>query len=213
MQKGNNESKSVSTYRESLRERILETAMRAFTSRGIKAVKMDDIAHELSISKRTLYELYENKELLLFAGIRQYKARKERELHELLAQSRNVIDLILLSYHKKVEESSRIAPAFYSDIERYPTVVSYLEKDREENHRRFSYFIKQGISEGFFRRDIDIELLTSAFEAVILNYMSSQIYKEHSVEDITKNIIFITIRGICTQKGIEALDNFFATSV
>ena len=210
MQNGNNEPKSVSPYRESLRERILETATQAFITRGIKAVKMDDIAHELSISKRTLYELYENKELLLFACVKQYKAHKERDLQELLSQSRNVIDVILLSYRKKVEESNSITSSFFSDIKRFPIVVAYLKKDCDENRQRFSKFIKRGIDEGFFRRDIDIELLTSAFESIIINYMSRQINREYSIEDITKNLIFVSIRGICTQKGIEALDNFFA---
>ena len=41
-------------YRQELKERILKTAMAEFKQRGVKAVKMDDIANKLSISKRTL---------------------------------------------------------------------------------------------------------------------------------------------------------------
>ncbi|MDE6806984.1 MAG: TetR/AcrR family transcriptional regulator, partial [Prevotella sp.] len=43
-------------YRVSLKDRIVEKAFQLFTQQGIRAVKMDDIAHSLSISKRTLYE-------------------------------------------------------------------------------------------------------------------------------------------------------------
>lgn len=46
---------SQNSYRQELRERILATAMNEFYTKGIKAVKMDDIAKRLSISKRTLY--------------------------------------------------------------------------------------------------------------------------------------------------------------
>ena len=49
-------------YRRQLRKRILEVASLEFRSKGIRSVKMDDIANSLSISKRTLYEIYENKE-------------------------------------------------------------------------------------------------------------------------------------------------------
>ena len=58
--------KNISTYKEALKDKILTTAMTAFARNGIRAVKMDDIANALSISKRTLYEVYRNKEDLLF---------------------------------------------------------------------------------------------------------------------------------------------------
>jgi len=50
-----------SAYRKELRARLLDTAMKAFSTYGIKAVKMDYIAQTLGISKRTLYEIYDNK--------------------------------------------------------------------------------------------------------------------------------------------------------
>ena len=55
------EIKDLNAYRTSLKDKILEAAMDAFTKNGIRAVKMDDIAMSLSISKRTLYEIYGGK--------------------------------------------------------------------------------------------------------------------------------------------------------
>ena len=48
---------SVTSYRQQLREKILKISMEEFKSKGIRAVKMDDIAALLGISKRTLYEM------------------------------------------------------------------------------------------------------------------------------------------------------------
>ena len=48
------------------KERIIEQAMHMFVSQGIKSVRMDDIAQMMGISKRTLYELFGDKETLLF---------------------------------------------------------------------------------------------------------------------------------------------------
>lgn len=64
---GNNNS---SQYRNELKFRIIRTAMPLFKQKGIKAVRMDDIANILSISKRTLYEIYNNKEDLLLEGVK-----------------------------------------------------------------------------------------------------------------------------------------------
>lgn len=58
-------------YREQLKGRILQSAMHEFRTNGIKQVKMDDIARKLGISKRTLYEIYGNKEDLLMEGIKR----------------------------------------------------------------------------------------------------------------------------------------------
>ena len=56
---------SQTCYKMELRNRILKAAMTEFLHKGVKSVKMDDIANTLAISKRTLYEIYSNKEELL----------------------------------------------------------------------------------------------------------------------------------------------------
>ena len=58
------------TYRLGLKQKILSIAIELFNERGVRAVKMDDISSELSISKRTLYEIYENKEELLYECVK-----------------------------------------------------------------------------------------------------------------------------------------------
>ena len=47
--------------RAELRDRIIVKATEAFTAHGIKSITMDDIATSLGISKRTLYEVFEDK--------------------------------------------------------------------------------------------------------------------------------------------------------
>ena len=51
------------------KERIIEQAMHMFVSQGIKSVRMDDIAQQLGVSKRTLYELFGDKEGLLYLAM------------------------------------------------------------------------------------------------------------------------------------------------
>ena len=68
------------SYRQTLKQKILATAMMLFSERGIKAVKMDDISNHLSISKRTLYEIYDNKEDLLFECLKNRFEESEKQL-------------------------------------------------------------------------------------------------------------------------------------
>ena len=89
------ETKTLSHYRESLREKIIVVAIEAFANEGIKAVKMDTIAHRLGISKRTLYEIYDNKEDLITACIRWHQETRKLQMAQTIGADKNVIDIIL----------------------------------------------------------------------------------------------------------------------
>ncbi len=58
------------------KERIIEQAMHMFVSQGIKSVRMDDIAQQLGVSKRTLYEMFGDKEGLLYLAMERYFEKK-----------------------------------------------------------------------------------------------------------------------------------------
>ena len=200
------ERKNISTYKQSLRERILETAMRAFATRGVRAVKMDDIAAELSISKRTLYELYNNKEDLLFEGIKRYKEQRHEEL--LAYPVDNVMDFILHVYRMQTDEFRSVNPSFFADVEKYPRVLKYLDEDKSKNHDQTMDFMRRGVEEGYFRADVNYELVNHMFEALSGYMMSNHLYQKYSFEELFTNLLFITLRGFCTQKGVKVLDSF-----
>lgn len=89
-----------------LRERIIMTATEAFTLKGIKCITMDDIAAALGISKRTLYEVFADKESLLKECILQKQAERDKYLQEIYEQSNNVLEVILAVFQKASRSSS-----------------------------------------------------------------------------------------------------------
>ena len=202
------ELKSLSAYRQGLKGKILDTAMTLFAKNGIKAVKMDDIARTLNISKRTIYELYENKEVILFEGIKRYNQRREEEMSQFVKGNTNVMDIILNVYKVKVEEFRFTNPLFYDDIEKYPDVMAYLKKSREENRKELIAFLNKGVKEGYFREDINNDLVTILFDSIGQLFLQKRLYARFSIESVLNNIMFISLRGICTIKGIEVLDDF-----
>ena len=202
------EIKVLSTYRLSLKSKILDSAMLDFAQRGIKSVKMDDIAKGLNISKRTLYELYENKEILLYECIKKAKAQDEREMLTMMSQHDNVIDIILNIYKIKIEQFKQVTPQFYSDLEKFPKVMSYLEEQHERDRVLQKEFIVRGVEEGYFRKDVDIDIVIIMFDALSQYVRRTRLYNQYPVKDIFNNMLFISFRGICTQQGIEVIDRF-----
>ena len=81
------------------KERIIEQAMHMFVSQGIKSVRMDDIAQQLGVSKRTLYELFGDKEGLLYLAMDRYFEKKRIERAAVCAHARNVLEAMLSLIH------------------------------------------------------------------------------------------------------------------
>ena len=158
--------KEETTYRQSLHERILDVAFAKFVRMGIRAVKMDDIAHELGISKRTLYEIFENKGVLLYEGVKRYKKLRDEEMSKKARQSNSVIAFILDVYRREAEISHVVSPVFYSDLVKYPQVMKFLETKRKEQRLLFIDLMHRGVREGYFRSDVNYELVVMLFDAL-----------------------------------------------
>lgn len=204
------EIKDLTPYRQSLRDRILDAAMILFAKHGIRAVKMDDVSHALSISKRTLYELYDNKEQVLLEGVKKYSKKRHEEFLQEVERSKDVMDIILYIYRIKMEEFQLVNPNFYSDLARYPNILASIERDHDEQHKQFMDFMQRGISEGYFRSDLNYDLIGRLFEALGRYMMENELYRSYSMEELFRNMIFVTLRGFCTKKGVDKLDTFFS---
>ena len=200
------ETKEISAYKQGLKGKIIEMAMKAFGEKGIRAVKMDDVAVYLGISKRTLYELYDNKEQLLFEGVKMFHEQRQTLVKGKTKDCKNVMEILLTVYRVKVEEFRQTNPLFYADLVKYPKVSRFLHQQNQHIHTKMQKFIQRGIKEGFFREDVDEELTMHLFDALGEYVMMNQLYRRYTIEDIFKNIIFVSLRGICTEKGVTALD-------
>ena len=187
------EIKDLTPYRQSLRDRILDAAMILFAKHGIRAVKMDDVSHALSISKRTLYELYDNKEQVLLEGVKKYRKKRHEEFLQEVERSKDVMDIILYIYRIKMEEFQLVNPNFYSDLARYPNILASIERDHDEQHKQFMDFMQRGISEGYFRSDLNYDLIGRLFEALGRYMMENELYRSYSMEELFRNMIFVLL--------------------
>ena len=196
------------SYRTSLKDKILDSAIALFHERGVKAVKMDDIANCLSISKRTLYEIYDNKEDLLFECVKTSFEHSEKELHESVENADNVMDILLRIYRLKMNLLRKTHPSFYCELEKYPKILEYFEKQDGKRRAQQMDFIKRGIREGYFRNDVNYDLILDLFDVsnryIISNYNSLN----YSMEQLSYNLVFVFLRGFCTLRGVEILAKF-----
>ena len=201
------EIKETTAYKRSLKGRIMETAMKAFAERGVKAVKMDDIAQMLSISKRTLYEIYEDKEELLYQGIIHFDQEGKQSMSAFIKEASSVMDIILETYQRRVVRTGAVNPLFYDDIQKYPKVVAYLNKEREHAYEQLLSFLIRGVREGYFRENVDYELVAQMFNAINTYVMNQHLLSRYSVQQVFANMLLIPLRGFCTPKGLQVIES------
>ena len=198
------EKKTITDYKKGLREVILETAMKAFQEKGIRAVKMDDIAEKLAISKRTMYEIYATKEELLYEGVKAFRERQKAKIAE-LSKGKDLMEMLVKCYRIRVEESHGTSLAFYNDLIKYPRVLRYLNREKKNSREDMMLFFERGVQEGYFRDDINYELAMHLFEALGRYIQEERLYNKYSIKEIFRGMPLVLLRGLCTERGIEKL--------
>jgi len=109
-----------------LRNRIIMTAFERFAKYGIRSVTMDQIANDLGISKRTLYETFSDKRELLIDGMKHFSSLQHADADNTIRSAGNVIEAIYILVKKGEEMKQRLNPLFFEDIRKYYPDVQAL---------------------------------------------------------------------------------------
>lgn len=123
-----------------------------------------------------------------------------------LDKNHNVMDIIIEFYKKKLLSIADVSPLFLVELRKYKQVVEYLERMNAERHNNALLFFRRGVKEGFFRSDLNFDIILKTSSASANYAMETQMYKNYSITAIMHNTIFLYLRGICTTKGIKVLD-------
>jgi len=191
------------------KELIIATATKLFMEHGVKAITIDRIVKELRTSKRTIYLHFEDKVTLLSACLDVYNTKVRAENEEVIKSADNVIEAMGLLHQKIVRRSHLINPNFFGDILHYYPGLLHESYKRNGNyaHQQLVYLADQGIKEGIFLKDMDVEVVgkTVLMLLKLLKDNGQFPVTEFSKERLTFAIMVPYLRGLCTEKGIKLL--------
>ena len=169
---------------------------------------MDDIAKNLGISKRTLYEIYSNKEDVLADVVKYMLDKLNKYMREYVAHCDDTIDVLLEAMRLQIEYSVSTHADFFNDLHRYPEAEKQLEKYRKGQEQSTREFFQKGVIQGYFRKDVDYEIFHRITGGSVQMIRTGKQYMDLTYQDVFKNYLSVVIRGICTPKGVERLDRF-----
>ena len=194
-----------------MKEKIIQQATDLFLSFGFKSVTMDDIAERLGMSKKTIYQHFENKTSLvksctffmfdmISGGIDCIREERKNPVEELFEIKSFVLK------HLKDEKSS----PQYQLQKYYPSIFANLRKKQYEMMMDcVAENIQEGIKQGYFREDTNIEIISKFYFGGMMYLKDTEIFppQKYSMPLLMETYLEYHVRGIATPKGIEILNN------
>lgn len=190
------------------RQHVIEVAAEAFQTDGIKNVTMDDIAHRLTMSKRTLYQLFSDKEELLVACFEWRTARERRYAEQVVRESSSVMEILLKCFAHKLEQFGSVSPSSLPDLAKYPRLMEAHERCGHIEEAEAVEFMKRGIDEGIFRPGTDFSIIFPLLTAQMKFVMTEPRFRDRRIRDLFMNSVLVVVRGCATEKGIKMIDEF-----
>jgi AcrR family transcriptional regulator len=200
---------------EKKRAKVLEGALIILFREGVSSLTMDRIASRQGISKKTLYQLFENKEQLIVEAV-------ERRLAEVAARVNAAFQDRTCSFPVRLGNMMGVVVRQLAEIgERLIRDVFYREPqlwERVDRFRREQIFgmiaelFEEGVRDGYVRPDIDSQLVPTLFVTTLSAVMSpAQFFTLRTPPALLfENLLRILLGGILTE---EARAQFFAREV
>ncbi len=195
-----------------MREKILTNSAELFLNYGFKSVTMDDIANAIGISKKTIYQHFDNKTKLVEATTLHMFEVISHGIDCICALDKNPIEEIykikqFVMVHLKDEKSS----PQYQLQKYYPKIFESLKSKQFSKMKGcVTNNLIRGVEKGLYRDNINIDFISRLYFNSTLCLKDPELYplNDFSMNTLMDNYLEYHLRGICTPKGMEILEKY-----
>lgn len=193
-----------------MNQKIIETATEMFLTHGFKSVTMDEIASKMGISKKTIYHHFGNKNDLVEATTLRLFETISSGIDKIMLLDNNPIEelFVIKDFVMKHLKDESISP-IYQLQKFYPNIHKTLMIRQFE---KMDYCVidnlNKGMQQGLFRNNLNLELIGRFYFAGMTSIKDAELFNpdEFSSKLVQDTYLEYHLRAICTQKGIEKLE-------
>ena len=193
-------------------DRIVEGSEELFLTAGIKSVTMDDIARHLGMSKKTIYQFFQDKNELVMALVKKKLKEDEDQMCAIIGQSENVIEEMINMMKCSEEIFSRINPIVIHDMQKYhPEAWKEFQNFKSGVLvQTLEQLLSKGIKQGYIRPDIDAKILAKMRVNQVELGFSPSVFPvaEFNIWRVQQQLMEHFNYGICTLKGYKLLNQY-----
>ena len=190
------------------KDKFLEFALSKFIKFGSKRFTLDDLAHEMSISKKTIYDNFKSKEEVVQESLVAFINKLRSKIHESVEkQKSNPILAVIDVYRIGLDSFKSFSPSFLFGLKKYyPDVyVSISDFRSKELYALVQNLLQKAKEKGQVRDDIDVELICEIYlnRLELILFSSKNLFEEYSVQELLEHIVINNLRGIATQDYLK----------
>jgi TetR/AcrR family transcriptional regulator, cholesterol catabolism regulator len=199
-----------SIFKMEIKERIALGFEKLVKKYGVKRVTLDELASEIGISKKTIYQHFEDKTDIVrhvfIAGLNQDRC----VIEDMESSSKNMIEQFFRISKFFQEEMEGINPIVFYDLKKfYPNVWTlFVEHKNGFIRQKVGHALTMGKQQGLVRDDVNVELAAILHSEMIEMAFNEEVLssKKFRVPDVHVNIIEFFLYGVCTLKGHKLIN-------
>lgn len=194
------------------KNRILKGAEELFFKYGIKSITMDDISKHLAISKKTIYQYFDDKNQVVETLMKERMRLNECEVEQIAKESDNVIMEVFGLMKHLSAMFSQMNPNLFYDLQKYHPDSWKLFKEFKEEcvERMVENSIKKGIKDGLVRSDINPKIIARMRMEMVEIGFNPQIFPPDKFKMLDVQLASLDhfLHGICTIKGHKLINKY-----
>ncbi len=193
-------------------ERIIQGAGELFFRNGIRTVTMDDIASKLGISKKTIYNYFEDKNILVQSLTESILKDEHHHMLTFRDKSKNPVEEILMVMDHLSSFFQRKNPALFYDLQKYhPNAWHSFKSFKDQAMIGFvEENLKAGIKEELYRSNINIKVLSKLRIEQVEWGMNPLLFpsSEFNLKKVQLELLDHFLHGIVSMKGFKLIEKY-----
>jgi AcrR family transcriptional regulator len=195
-----------------MENRILFKARDLMTHHGVKHVTMDDIATQLGISKKTIYQFYKDKDALVMAVVNFELEEQSLKCQSTQDNAENAVHEMFMILEDIQQMFKNMNPMTMNELAKYyPEAFLRIQNHKDDfMHKIIKTNLIKGIEQGVYRKEIDPEILSIYRLETSFVPFNAQLYpySKFDIGKVTLQIIENFIYGVMSLKGIELMEKY-----
>jgi TetR/AcrR family transcriptional regulator, cholesterol catabolism regulator len=187
-----------------IKDKILKGTHDLFMRYGVRSISMDDIARHLSVSKKTLYQHFADKDDLVTAVSKAHLESEQKIYEGLRDSSINSIEHLAKIAVCMRKEMENLNPSLLFDIQKFhPKAWSIWNNFKKTIIKEIIDNLNSGIREGFVREDVNPEILSIMRIELVQLAFNEEIFSrtKFRMAEVQTQIFDHFVHGIATDKG------------
>lgn len=183
---------------------------------GIKSITMDDIAKHLSMSKKTIYQYFKDKNEIVCLTAKNHLDRESAEIAGIMKNASNSVQVIFEMSKCVQKNVSGMNPSVLYDLQKYHHKAwAFYEKFKHETvTKSIEETLKRGVAEGYFREGINPALLAIFRTEHVQMAFNIQLFPRNKFDfmEIQEQFLDLFLHGILTKKGRELWNSYLSNN-